>query len=649
MLKKSQKGRVSLKLFIIILLSMVLSCIIFFFSYQKDNRFTAPGPQGQYGVLIVSQEDLKNNSLFFLTSGWEIYRDKLLTPEDFSSGLYLADEYIFIGQYGGFEKNNPQSNSPSPHGKATYRLHINLPEETHNYILKLPEIFSAYRLYIDGNLAMEMGDPDPETYTPKTGNTKVTFSASGLTELVMAVSDYSHFYSGMISPPAFGISQSVDHLIDMRFFIRTITLTISLVVGIVYFCVWILLKRNKSHSQILSFYYSLLCVCYALFIAYPIVKTLYSGGMSWYTIERFSFPFMLLLIILIQSKLSGIKASITNFMVCLSAITCLWAICIPMNSNSSLSIFLAYSIWLTIYSCLTAAFLFTSSCYCAYKGSAYSKSMLSSAVVFAVALVMERIFPLFEPIYIGWFSEISGGAMVFSMGAIMASEVSSQFRRKLNLEYEVDFISRQLDFQRKQYESITQDTQAVKSMRHDLRHHLVALGQLANAADSSGIKQYIESLSSNLSATQYKDYCKNRTVNAIVAHYLALAESEGITTEAKLNIPESIGIVSSMDLCIILGNFLENAIEACRKVENSYKFIRVASRIEEDTISIVVTNSFDGQWSETSGSYLSRKKSWKEKGIGLSSANAICKKYRGLTTYNINEGVWKACALVHMS
>lgn len=209
----------------------------------------------------------------------------------------------------------------------------------------------------------------------------------------------------------------------------------------------------------------------------------------------------------------------------------------------------------------------------------------------------------------------------------------------------------QLALQREQYERLMQNAKTEKSMSHDLHHHLAVLGQLADSGDAGGIKEYVENLDSRLTAAREIWYCKNYAVNAVAVHYLGIAESEGVAVDAKLNIPEDTGCVPAMDLCVVMGNFLENAVEACRRMEKGNRFIRVRSQLADDTLSIVVSNSFDGNWREENGAYLSRKESGEtvpREGVGLSSVKAVCEKYRGLARYEASGDIWKSSALVHM-
>ena len=210
----------------------------------------------------------------------------------------------------------------------------------------------------------------------------------------------------------------------------------------------------------------------------------------------------------------------------------------------------------------------------------------------------------------------------------------------------------QLDLQREQYERFMQNAQAIKSIRHDMRHHLAVMKGFNSFGEGEKLGAYMDELVSSIPAPDERILCENFAVNAVAVHYLGIAESEGVEVEARLDIPAETGRVPAMDLCIIVGNFLENAVEACRRMkgENEKKFIRVRSRVDGDALSVVVTNSFDGVSLESNDVFLSRKTDGEKprEGVGLSSVNGICKKHEGLAQYEISGNVWKSSALVHM-
>ncbi len=208
---------------------------LFSLSYRYDNKYTAPGPQPFAGVLLLSEEDLEQHPVIWLVRDWEIYRDRLLTPSDLAEGLLLPDELVFIGQYGGFEgRVTAGLPARNPHGSATYRLNLSLPAETRSYILELPEIFSAYRLYLNGTLMQSLGNTEPIGYRPETGITAVTVQAAEQLEILLAVTDYSHFYSGLVYPPAFGEHGAVARMMNQRLSGRTLICAVALGIGSAY-------------------------------------------------------------------------------------------------------------------------------------------------------------------------------------------------------------------------------------------------------------------------------------------------------------------------------------------------------------------------------------------------------------------------------
>lgn len=135
-----------------------------------------------------------------MTREWAYYPGVLLTPEDFAKGSpqnYM--QYVSIGQYGGLDAGNP---SREAHGSGTYRLVLSLPSPGRVYALELPEVYSACKLYIGGQLALELGETGEEAYQSGLKNRIVSFYGLGQVELLLAVTDYSGYYSGLVYPPA---------------------------------------------------------------------------------------------------------------------------------------------------------------------------------------------------------------------------------------------------------------------------------------------------------------------------------------------------------------------------------------------------------------------------------------------------------------
>ena len=202
-----------------------------------------------------------------------------------------------------------------------------------------------------------------------------------------------------------------------------------------------------------------------------------------------------------------------------------------------------------------------------------------------------------------------------------------------------------LAMQREQYGRIAQNIEQTKTARHDMRHQLAAVARMSG---EEKVKEYIGELLGAIPGAQDKTYCVNNAVNAVVSHYITNTERQGIRADVKLDVPEKVGSVPDMDLCVIMGNLLENALEACLRMERGTRFIRACAVVGGGFLTIVVENSFDGIWREEDGVYMSRKAPPETRGVGLTSIRAICEKHGGLMQVNINSDRWESCALVSM-
>jgi len=203
-----------------------------------------------------------------------------------------------------------------------------------------------------------------------------------------------------------------------------------------------------------------------------------------------------------------------------------------------------------------------------------------------------------------------------------------------------------LDFQREQYERLMESIESVRFMRHDLRHHLAVVSEYANTGNIAGIQGYMEGVETGLSSARGKVYCENHAVSAITAYYLNLAEGQGVETTVKLTVPSETGRVRDSDLCVIVGNFLENAVEACRNVAEGERFLRLFSYMQDDTLTITMENSFDGRAKERDGVLYSRKH--EGEGVGLSSVRAVAAKYGGAARFESQGAMFLSSAYVQL-
>ncbi|MDL2233200.1 GHKL domain-containing protein [Ruminococcaceae bacterium OttesenSCG-928-L11] len=602
------------------------SSCLFWGCWRWDNKYTAPGKQPSGGVLTLTDGDLRENPVVFLVRDWEIYRGRLLTPEDFQGSGPNPDELTFIGQYGGFEGAD---RTASPHGMATYRLRIRLPEEQRSYTLELPEIYTAYRLYLNGVLMRQMGDPRPESHRPQTGNSSVTVQAAGELDVLITVSDYRYFYSGMLYPPAFGEPAAVAGYLNRRYGLRVAALAAAFCIGVLALCIRAMTKPPAEGEQEnpLLLLYGLLCVCFIGYTCYPVVKTLWPGGLQWYYLENLCYSGMFLLVILIQRRISGFGNRATAAMTMLGVFVCCCSLATPALLSGNMTLMLAYSHLLNLYTYASAVFLTASAVYGVYRGTVYSPILLAGIAVYDCALVWDRLLAGHEPIQLGWFREMASGILILLIGVVMAREIARQFRLRLVLEGQVENAARVMELQSAYYSVLLEKEQEAKAMRHDLRHHFRMLRELAVQGNLDALTLYLDEYDDAYLARGAESYCGHEVTDMVLRLYAGMAEQRGVALTVDVRVPQDMDI-GSVDLCVVLSNLLENALEACDELPEESRWIRIGIVWQMSRLSIVMDNSFDGVAPVTGGRYLSRKRG-SFTGVGLTSIQAVAARHGG--------------------
>lgn len=601
-----------------------LAALLFLLCHRFDNKYTAAGVQPVGGVLTLTPQDLADQPRIFLVRDWEIYRGRLLAPEDFDGGAPVPDELTFIGQYGGFEGGQKGA---SPHGSATYRLVLELPQGS--YTLELPEIYSAYRLYLNGVLKKQMGQPDPEDFRPRTGNSTVTVETAGRLEMLLAVSDQYYFYSGMVYPPAFGLPEAVSAELNLRFGLRVAAVAAALCVGLIALGIRLLARAGREGELILL--YALLCLCFVGYIGYPVVKTLAPGGLGWYYLENFCYCAIFLLVGLIQYRISGWGGRGTAAFALLGCFACCCSLAVPFFLEDNLTLMLAYSGLIKVYTYAAALFLTASTAWGLYQGTTDSTLMAAGIGVFDCALVFDRLFPDFEPIRFGWFTELAGGALVALIGVAMARHVAGQYRERLVLQEQVSHAGHMLQLQQDYYPVLLEKEREAAAARHDLRHHFLMLRELADQGDVTALSAYLDEYDAAYLRPGDRSYCRHYVVDMLLRLYARRAAEQGVGFDAGVSIPEELP-VGNVDLCVIISNLLENALEACRPLPPQRRRVEIGVRYQASRLSIVVDNSFDG-WMKTSGAGLLSRKRGDAPGVGLMSVQAVCARYEGTTRF----------------
>lgn len=195
-----------------------------------------------------------------------------------------------------------------------------------------------------------------------------------------------------------------------------------------------------------------------------------------------------------------------------------------------------------------------------------------------------------------------------------------RFRDRKYLNYQVTVMSRQV-------EEVNEIYTTMRGWRHDYHNHLqklkahLAMGQVGEA------ERYLNELEADLDAIKVKYTTGNVSLDAILNSKLSIAEKEKIRINCKAEIGENLAI-GDIDLCVILGNLIDNAVESCRKMsEEADRFLRIYLCIRKQQLYIAVTNSTGEVIRKLDAEYISNKRG--DHGHGLKRVDLIVDKYNG--------------------
>ena len=213
--------------------------------------------------------------------------------------------------------------------------------------------------------------------------------------------------------------------------------------------------------------------------------------------------------------------------------------------------------------------------------------------------------------------------------------IASSLNRNARLQRENQLLS----MQQQRYESLKTAIAEARQARHDLRHHFHRLSALAEAGDLAGIRQYLAETVSRIPSPDM-GLCDNRAADGVISYYCALARREGIPFEVRLDLPEQLS-VNEMDMCLVLSNLLENALEASLWTEAARRRIGLTAYLHGEGILLIqVENACDGIVREQDGVFRSSKR--KGAGVGIESVRHIAEKSGGVSSFFYENGVFRA-------
>lgn len=147
-----------------------------------------------------------------------------------------------------------------------------------------------------------------------------------------------------------------------------------------------------------------------------------------------------------------------------------------------------------------------------------------------------------------------------------------------------------LYMQQEQYNTLNKAIEETRHARHDMRHHLSILNSFVKRKDWADLENYLSEMSKSIPSSELK-LCENNAIDGVAGHYYHRYKDLEIPCVFKLELPKELS-VSEIDICLVLSNLLENALEASMRTAPDKRRITVFARMHSDNVVLIKVENF---------------------------------------------------------
>lgn len=263
-----------------------------------------------------------------------------------------------------------------------------------------------------------------------------------------------------------------------------------------------------------------------------------------------------------------------------------------------------------------------------------AKKVLSPSIWRIISLIC--LGPLVGIIFIVIFSPNTIWLTFPVMAATALTSFSIQYLTGyLSDAFKKEMENKNLKMQEAYYQDLEKNQLEIRKLKHDLNNHLSVVGNYLEDNQVEEAKEYFSELST-VYANQRRDFCKNQLVNNVLNAKYQQAQEHGIDCFINIDVSTLIGI-DDISLCTIFANTLDNAIEACQKIDNPQeRKLSLKARYHRGCFSYEITNTTAALLNRN-GQLFTTKADKKNHGFGLANVREIVENYEGTLEIKTSE------------
>lgn len=605
--------------------ALLISGLIFFFAisglpllrtlFYRNLTCTPQAVDGKINLEAVSPA-----GTILLDGDWDYSAGRLTSAgTKRSPGVFVH----VPGYLPGYEESDEH---PSAGVFASYRLTAEGLDYTGAVTVYIPGFNGAYRAYIDGSLSSESGcmpaDSGKTSGASRTGIYPVFLSDSGTHEIVI---ETATSFPGLYMVPILK-----DYNMAVRY--ETAKSIIGFILfGVVLFPLFMLvvfhmLPQGKSLNSAWLLITGIVAVLRMMLSGgfYGFSPVTLFAGLSYEVLDKLRYLLTLalnVLLIFILQKHAGIflsRREMLSFSVYCAALY-LVRLGIPQNLYGGNTAFIL------IASAFAPEFyVFLKACFSRYHITRHGIAVYWGIILAVAGLIIDCFYGnglIYPDMSLAF-------PIMFPLATILISLVliNGTYRRMAAASSQLDTAMSQISMQKEYLEAVRSEIEVIRGIKHDMRHFIRVMKTLCDEGRFAELKNFLDEYSEKTEPGTVPYYCENAVANAILGHYVLKAGQAGIPFRCFCSIPKN-APVSDTDLCTVLGNALENALEACADAGEP-RFISAETRFLDNQLIIRIENSYSGNRNFTSGRYLSTK-GGKNRGMGIENIKRVIDSYGG--------------------
>lgn len=611
-------------------LVMTALCLLM---YQYDNQYTAQSRQPENGLLNLSKTEMNSSTLLHLIDGWELFPNVMLTPQELQAH---PDRYesMFVSVN---ERNLGRQSC------GTYRLRLVLPQETQVYAMKIPIIYSAYRMYVDDDMVMQVGNPDTDHFEEALQERFIVFRGRGEVELLLVYNNQGGIYRGMVYPPILGPFLTIYHVMETH-------LAFFGAAEIIIFLMLLLSIYLFAKGRIKQKLYTVMTHLFTMgFLSYPLIRgKLPLPQNPWRMLELTCYFGCHLMLICAYVARYGWKDWVARIMkgVALAAfVISACTILFELEINNAEFFYIALSVTkLLLWVLVADGMVLTVRVICS-DNEERDIILTIGSVTMWVFMMVEMLTPSYHPILTGRIPEVGIVVLLLLLVLVEFRDIAEAYYFRTTYQERMKQTQKMLNMESVHYRQMDDQIKEIRRIRHDLRQQHRLIRSMLDQGQTEELMAYLEqsTQSEELALTQPLQFYNSPVVDAMLAYYWNWAreyDTEFTVSGQLPPLPEAMCV----DLCSLIGNMLENALEAIQRQDAGPRFIRISCGEEREQIMFQIQNSNTAPVRREKKRFYSAKRD--DYGVGTLSIRVVAERYGGVADFSNLNGCFTARVMI---